>query len=59
LCDEFASFSTVREYWNYNDIDKFVISDISYLIGISHDFGKYATFFQEKLKGQSHKEISF
>ena len=33
------------------EIDKNVISDVSYLIGISHDFGKYTTFFQEKLKG--------
>ena len=26
----------------FNDIDKDVISNVSYLIGISHDFGKYA-----------------
>ena len=30
-----------------NNIDKQVISDVSYLIGISHDFGKYTTFFQK------------
>lgn len=35
----------------FNGIDKCIISDVSYLIGISHDFGKYTTFFQEKLKG--------
>lgn len=35
----------------FNGIDKDIISDISYLIGISHDFGKYTAFFQEKLKG--------
>jgi len=34
-----------------DNIDKQIISDVSYLIGISHDFGKYTTFFQEKLKG--------
>jgi len=39
----------------FNDIDKDIISDVSYLIGISHDFGKYATFFQEKLKGLRDK----
>jgi len=32
-------------------IDKKVIADISYLIGISHDFGKYTSFFQDKLRG--------
>ncbi len=37
------------------EIDKKVISDVSYLIGISHDFGKYTTFFQEKLKGLKAK----
>jgi CRISPR-associated endonuclease/helicase Cas3 len=35
----------------FSDIDRSIISDVSYLIGISHDFGKYATFFQEKLNG--------
>jgi CRISPR-associated endonuclease/helicase Cas3 len=39
----------------FNNIDKYIISDVSYLIGISHDFGKYATFFQEKLKGLKDK----
>ncbi len=39
----------------FSNIDKDVISDVSYLIGISHDFGKYATFFQEKLKGLRNK----
>jgi len=28
-----------------------ILADISYLIGISHDFGKFTTFFQDKIKG--------
>jgi CRISPR-associated endonuclease/helicase Cas3 len=39
----------------FNEIDKKTLVDISYLIGISHDFGKYTTFFQEKLKGLKDK----
>jgi len=39
----------------FNKIDKKILADISYLIGISHDFGKYTTFFQEKLKGLREK----
>lgn len=39
----------------FNGMDKDIISDISYLIGISHDFGKYTAFFQEKLKGLKDK----
>lgn len=39
----------------FNEINKNIISDVSYLIGISHDFGKYTTFFQEKLKGLQDK----
>lgn len=39
----------------FNEINKIFISDVSYLIGISHDFGKYTTFFQEKLKGLQDK----
>ena len=42
----------------FNNIDKQVISDISYFIGISHDFGKYSTFFQEKLNGLRDKNDS-
>jgi len=41
----------IIESKEFNWIDKNVIADISYLIGIAHDFGKYTTFFQEKLKG--------
>jgi len=37
------------------EINKEYIADVSYLIGISHDFGKYTTFFQEKLKQQMEK----
>jgi len=39
----------------FNKIDKKILIDISYLIGISHDFGKYTAFFQEKLKGFKEK----
>ncbi len=39
-----------------NNLDRGVIADSSYLIGISHDFGKYTTFFQEKLKGSREKK---
>jgi len=35
----------------FTGINRDIISDVSYLIGVSHDFGKYTTFFQEKLKG--------
>ena len=42
----------------FDNIDKQIISDISYLIGISHDFGKYTTFFQEKLNGLRYKNDS-
>jgi len=37
-------------------IDERILADISYLIGISHDFGKYTTFFQKKLKGFCDKD---
>jgi len=39
----------------FDGINKDILSDVSYLIGISHDFGKYTTFFQEKLKGLQDK----
>lgn len=39
----------------FNKLNKNIIFDVSYLIGISHDFGKYTTFFQEKLKGLKDK----
>lgn len=39
----------------FTEIDKAIIVDVSYLIAISHDFGKYTTFFQEKLKGLQNK----
>jgi len=32
---------------NIEQIDKTILADVSYLIGISHDFGKYTTFFQK------------
>jgi CRISPR-associated endonuclease/helicase Cas3 len=32
------------------ELDNNIISEAAYLIGISHDFGKYTTFFQKKLK---------
>ena len=31
---------------NIEQIDKTILAEVSYLIGISHDFGKYTTFFQ-------------
>jgi len=45
----------IIESKKFDEIDKGIISDVSYLIGISHDFGKYTTFFQEKLKGRIDK----
>lgn len=39
----------------FNNLDKEILSDVSYLIGISHDFGKFTSFFQEKLKGLKDK----
>lgn len=41
----------IIESKEFSGVDKEVIADISYLIGIAHDFGKYTTFFQNKLKG--------
>lgn len=41
-----------------NNLDKGVLADSSYLIGISHDFGKYTTFFQDKLKSLRDKNDS-
>ncbi|HOV21334.1 MAG TPA: CRISPR-associated helicase Cas3' [bacterium] len=38
--------------------DKCFFSDISYLIGISHDFGKYTSFFQEYLINQKENKLS-
>lgn len=35
----------------FNELNKHVLADIAYLVGTSHDFGKYTTFFQDKLKG--------
>jgi len=29
--------------------DHYYLAEIAYLIGISHDFGKYTSFFQEHL----------
>ncbi|VVB53307.1 CRISPR-associated nuclease/helicase Cas3 [uncultured archaeon] len=45
----------IIESKKFDEIDKGIISDVSYLIGISHDFGKYTTYFQEKLKGRREK----
>lgn len=41
----------IIESKEFDRIDKEIIIDISYLIGTAHDFGKYTTFFQDKLKG--------
>lgn len=40
---------------NFAEINKDILSDVSYLIGVTHDFGKYTTFFQEKLKASRDK----
>jgi len=45
----------IIESKEFSAVDKGVIADISYLIGIAHDFGKYTTFFQEKLEGLRNK----
>lgn len=39
-----------------NDIDKNILADVSYLIGVSHDFGKYTFYFQKKLDGLRDKK---
>lgn len=39
-----------------NELDKSTLGDIAYLIGVSHDFGKYTIYFQEKLKGIRDKK---
>ena len=36
--------------------NKNLLSNIAYLIGISHDFAKATTFFQEKLRTEKHTE---
>ena len=41
----------IIESKEFNSVDRGVIADISYLIGVAHDFGKYTSFFQNKLKG--------
>ena len=33
-----------------NDLDNRFLSDVIYLIGISHDFGKFTTYFQDYLE---------
>lgn len=39
-----------------NGLDKSTLGDIAYLIGVSHDFGKYTIYFQEKLKSFRDKK---
>lgn len=39
-----------------NELDKYTLGDIAYLIGVSHDFGKYTIYFQDKLKGFRDKK---
>jgi CRISPR-associated endonuclease/helicase Cas3 len=45
----------IIELKNFDGFNINAFADVSYIIGISHDFGKYTTFFQEKLKGLSDK----
>ncbi len=42
-----------RFYFFFSDQSNF--SEISYFIGLCHDFGKYTTFFQERLLGISNR----
>lgn len=37
-------------------LNKTFLTDIGFLIGITHDFGKYTTFFQKKLL---NKQVAF
>ncbi|WP_292373352.1 CRISPR-associated helicase Cas3' [Methanosarcina sp. UBA411] len=39
-----------------NGLDKYILGDVAYLIGLSHDFGKYTIYFQKKLKGFRDKK---
>ncbi|MCZ7360746.1 MAG: CRISPR-associated helicase Cas3' [Candidatus Methanoperedens sp.] len=36
-----------------NNLDKNLLSDIAYLVGISHDFGKFTQYFQDYLYGRT------
>ncbi len=45
----------IIESKNLDGFNKNIFAQICYIIGISHDFGKYTTFFQEKLKGLGDK----
>ena len=36
-----------------NNLDKNLLSDVAYLIGISHDFGKFSQYFQDYLSGKT------
>jgi len=46
----------IVESKKFDKLDKNILGDVSYLIGVSHDFGKFTTFFQEKLKGLKDKK---
>jgi CRISPR-associated endonuclease/helicase Cas3 len=41
---------------NINNLDKLTLGDIAYLIGVSHDFGKYTIYFQRKLMDSQSKK---
>lgn len=45
----------IIESKEFNNLDKEILADVAYLIGISHDFGKFTSFFQNKLKGLMDK----
>lgn len=36
-----------------NNLDKNFLSDVAYLVGISHDFGKFTQYFQDYLYGKT------
>jgi len=42
-----------REVEKTNFKDREILENIGYIIGISHDFGKYTTFFQDYLKKET------
>ncbi len=45
----------IRDYWFFSD--KNDLHYVSYYIGLCHDFGKYKTFFQEKLMGIKNRSL--
>ena len=42
----------------FETLNKEILARTSYLIGIAHDFGKYTSFFQDKLNGRRQDELT-